>query len=154
MPYDQVASGAIIYAYVGGNPVNAVDPKGENALWALAIFALEMWELQDSAIEGIPGGSISKGGTYVLKNELGDVMRSGRTKDLARRECEHARDPDLKDYVFEPVYRTDNYAQQRGLEELLNKTYNPPLDKILPIGSRNPNAQAYRDAAQQYLNNQ
>lgn len=81
-------------------------------------------------------------------------MRSGRTKDLAMREAQHARNPDLKDYVFETVHRTDDYAQQRGMEELLNKTYNPPLDKILPISPTNPNAQVYRDAAQQYLNSQ
>jgi RHS repeat-associated protein len=146
---------ANLYGYVLGDPVNFTDPKGLcPACWALAIFALEMLELQDSAIEGIPGGSLSKGGTYVLKNELGDVMRSGRTKDLARRQCDHARNPDLKNYKFEPVHYTDDYAQQRGLEELLNKTYNPPLDKILPINPKNPNAQTYRDAAQQYLNNQ
>ena len=44
-------------------------------------------------------------------------MRTGRTGNLAKREAQHALDPALKDCEFEPVYRTDNYAEQRGLEQ-------------------------------------
>ena len=47
-------------------------------------------------------------------------MRTGRTNDLVRRKGEHFRDPALKDFKFEPVYRTDLYAQQRGLEQELD----------------------------------
>jgi hypothetical protein len=60
-------------------------------------------------------------------------MRSGRTNDLARRQLEHARNADLSHLRFEEVYRTDVYAEQRGLEQLLHDTYNPPLNRIRGI---------------------
>jgi len=58
----------------------------------------------------------------------------------------------LKDYKFEPIYRTDVYSEQRGLEQLLHEQYGPPLNKINPISPTNPNRQLYLDAAEQYLN--
>jgi len=78
-------------------------------------------------------------------------MRTGRTSDLLRRRAEHLRDPSLKQYKFETVYRTDVYEDQRGLEQILHDTYNPPLDKIRPISPRNPNLDTYLDAARRYL---
>ena len=44
--------------------------------------------------------------------------RVGRTNDFERRAAEHARDPALRDYKFEKSFATDDYAQQRGLEQV------------------------------------
>jgi hypothetical protein len=52
---------------------------------------------------------------------------------LLSRRGDHLRDPRLKDHDFELVYRTDDYAEQRGLEQVLHDTYEPPLNKINPI---------------------
>jgi hypothetical protein len=93
----------------------------------------------------------ARGGAYVLKDFEGNVVRSGRSGDLTRRAADHRRDPLLKDYDFDPVYRTDIYAEQRGLEKILHDTYQPPLDKIRPISPTNPKRQIYIDAAQKYL---
>jgi hypothetical protein len=92
-----------------------------------------------------------RGGVYVLRDFEGNVVRSGRTNDLARREAEHLRDPILKDYDFEAIYRTDVYNEQRGLEQVLHKRYQPTLNKISPISSMNKNFDIYMNAAQRYL---
>ena len=60
---------------------------------------------------------------YSLRDEVGNVVRTGRTKDLAAREAAHARDPKLRDYQFNAEYRTDVYAEQRGLEQNLYDLY-------------------------------
>lgn len=78
-------------------------------------------------------------------------MRTGRTNDLARRAAELARNPSLSSYFFEPVYRTDIYAEQRGLEQELHWVNNPPLNKINPISSQNPNLLNYLHAANNFL---
>ncbi|ATQ70957.1 RHS repeat-associated core domain-containing protein [Methylosinus trichosporium] len=67
----------------------------------------------------------ARGGAYVLRDVEGTVVRSGRTNDLARREAEHLRDPNLAEYQFQPAYRTDVYAEQRGLEQILHDRYGP-----------------------------
>ena len=97
-------------------------------------------------------GSQARGGTYLLRNAAdGAVVRSGRTNDLARREAEHARDPALAGYQFEPAFRTDSLLQQRGLEQILHDQYNPPLNKIRPISPSNGNLPIYMNAAKEYL---
>jgi hypothetical protein len=78
-------------------------------------------------------------------------VRSGRTNDLLRRQAEHARDPLLKDYQFDPVHRTDVYSQQRGLEQMLHDQYNPPLNKIRPISPRNPRLPEFMKSAEEFL---
>jgi hypothetical protein len=63
-----------------------------------------------------------KGGVYTLTNSEGAVVRTGRTgrtNDLARRQAEHRRHAETKDLDFNAVHRTDNRAQQRGLEQTL-----------------------------------
>ena len=68
---------------------------------------------------------LPKGGVYALRNAEGVVVRTGRTKDLARRAAEHLRDPATKDFTFETLYRTDVYAAQRGLEQFVHNLRDP-----------------------------
>ncbi len=92
------------------------------------------------------------GGVYrLVDQESGVTMRTGRTNNLIRREAEHARNPDLSDFKFEPVWKTDNYAEQRGLEQILHVNYAPPLNKINPISPQNPKLTFFKDAAEKYL---
>jgi hypothetical protein len=97
----------------------------------------------------------ARGGVYVLRNPAADdvVVRSGRTIDLTRREADHLRDPALKDFDFDTIYRTDVYNEQRGLEQVLHDTYQPPLNKIRPISPTNKNYNTYMEAAKNYLGN-
>jgi hypothetical protein len=78
------------------------------------------------------------GDVYNLRDEAAEVVRTGRTNNLARRAGEHARDPELGQYRFQVEYRTDDYATQRGLEQLLDEDFLPPLNKIKPISESNP----------------
>jgi hypothetical protein len=78
-------------------------------------------------------------------------VRSGRTNNFVRRQAEHARDPALKKYNFEEVHRTDDYAQQRGLEQILHETHSPQLNRIRGVDPNNPKAPIYRNAAEDYL---
>jgi RHS repeat-associated protein len=95
--------------------------------------------------------SIPKGGTYLLRNAEGAVMRTGRSKDLARRALEHGRDAELKDLSFEVVHRTDVRSEQRGLEQMLHDAYDAPLNAIRPISPRNPRMDEYMDAARGFI---
>jgi hypothetical protein len=96
----------------------------------------------------------TRGGTYLLRDaDTGQVMRTGRTCDLARRAAEHRGDPLLRDFEFEPVHRTDVYSEQRGLEQLLHDNYQPPLNRIRPISPNNPKLPNYQDAAKSFLGN-
>jgi RHS repeat-associated protein len=102
----------------------------------------------------------AKGGVYVLKD--GDkVVRTGRTNDMARRAAEHANDPALKKFTFEPRYKTDVYAEQRGLEHALYEQYkstaakgNGGYNKIKAIGDANKKKNIYIKAAEDYLKKQ
>ena len=98
-----------------------------------------------------------KGGVYTLEDASGRVVKTGRSKDLNRREGEHGRNhPDLK---FKKKHRTDDYNQQRGLEEKLFSDHhdtawreNGGLDKIKPIADLNGRGTQYRNAANSFLN--
>jgi hypothetical protein len=90
----------------------------------------------------------AKGGTYKLVDpSTGDVARTGRTNNLDRRLDEHARSPETGGLVFEVDRRTDDYAEQRGREQVLHDHHKPPLNKIQPISPRNPRRSDYLDAA-------
>ncbi|MBV8450230.1 MAG: hypothetical protein JO124_19805 [Hyphomicrobiales bacterium] len=96
--------------------------------------------------------SEATGGAYLLRDpKTGRVMRTGRSNDLIRREGEHGRNPILKDFSFEPVFRTDDYAEQRGLEQYLYELHTPPLNRMNGVGPRNKNADQFMNAAKSYL---
>lgn len=69
------------------------------------------------------GATAARGGVYTLRDEAGAVVRTGRTNDLAARQVQHANDPVLGDFQFNVEYRTDVYAEQRGLEDVLYNRY-------------------------------
>lgn len=107
-----------------------------------------------------PAESCPKGGVYVLRDPFTSIiMRTGRARDLETRGSQHGRDPRFKDYDFEPVYRTDDYSEQRGLEQVMNNRatsaqgFPPPFNYNQPIGAGNPNYVNYMSSAQQYINN-
>jgi hypothetical protein len=92
-----------------------------------------------------------RGGVYTLRDEAGDVMRTGRSKNLRDRRSAHGRAPETRDYEFRVEHRTDDYATQRGLEDMLNTTYNAPLDKIRAIALDNKRRDEYLAAADEFL---
>ncbi len=95
---------------------------------------------------------------YSLRDpETGEVLRTGRSGDLAQRAVQHANDPVLGDLEFQVEYRTDVYAEQRGLEQMLYDRYpgaqleNGGFNKIRAISPSNPNLPTYMQAAQDFL---
>lgn len=99
----------------------------------------------------------ARGGVYSLRDEAGNVVRTGRTKDLAARESSHFNDPVLGDFQFNTEYRTDVYAEQRGLEQMLYDRYpgaqaaNGGFNKIRGISRSNPNLDVYMQSGWGFL---
>jgi RHS repeat-associated protein len=97
-----------------------------------------------------------RGGVYTLRDLEGNVVRTGRSKDLLRRLGEYLRDPATTEYEFVPEFWTDNYVEQRGLEHMLYSSYpDAALNRIGAISLRNPRLfDEYVDAAWAYLGRQ
>jgi len=94
---------------------------------------------------------VARGGTYKLVDpETGKVVYVGRTSNLARRAAEHQRDATKSRFRFEIDWVTDDYAVQRGREEMLYEHYRPMLNRIRPISLRNPNRERYLEAARRF----
>jgi RHS repeat-associated protein len=99
----------------------------------------------------------AKGGVYTLSDETGTVVRTGRTKDLKQREKQHKNAKDTKDLDFNEAHRTDDYAEQRGLEQKVYndnpqaQSNNGGLNKIKPIRDKNEKKPIYEKAAEDYL---
>jgi len=101
--------------------------------------------------ECLAPGVEAKGGTYVLIDPITEeIMRSGRSNDLERRRREHARSTLLGNLNFVPMDRTDNYEEQRGLEQMLHDLYDPSLNRVRPISPSNPSYDTYMNAAYNY----
>lgn len=147
---------------IGGVTADGSITLGANRFWRRATKAVSVSRASPgrlslqrvrSAEPVVAAEAEARGGVYLLRDaETGQVVRTGRTNDLAVREAQHARDPLLKDYEFEPVYRTDVYAKQRGLEQNLDWIHNPPLNYGNPIRPKHPVLHEYMDAAWNYLN--
>jgi hypothetical protein len=96
------------------------------------------------------------GGVYTLTDDVGNIVRTGRTNNVVRREAEHLRQFG-DDFRFDTVFRTDDLATQRGLEQILYnrnpsaRLVNGGLNRIRPISVRNPRTLVYEDAAARYL---
>ncbi len=90
------------------------------------------------------GRQLPRGGTYLLvKPKTGEVVYNGRSNDLRRREGEHGRSPELGRFEFRVDKRTDDYAQQRGREQIVHERYQPPLNRREPISPSNPRRDDY-----------
>jgi hypothetical protein len=61
----------------------------------------------------------TRGGVYVLRDPAtGRVLFVGRSRDLRRRAVYHHRMGPMGSLVFEMVVYTDEYAAQRGAEQI------------------------------------
>ena len=110
------------YSYADDNPLSLRDPTG----------------LDDLAEE-----AEIRGGVYTLRDPVtNQVMRVGRTKDLWRRMLEHGRGP-FAQWLFKVEFRTNVYAAQRGLEQLLFEWSGAPADLVAPIAVENANLFEY-----------
>jgi hypothetical protein len=85
------------------------------------------------------------------------VVRTGKARDLADRELDHARDPVLGQFRFQVEYRTSDANTRAGLEQILYERYpeaqlaNGGFNERAPIGETNPMYDIYMQAAQAYL---
>jgi hypothetical protein len=100
---------------------------------------------------------LARGGVYSLRDEAGNIVRTGRSNDLAAREIAHANDAVLGDFQFNVEYRTDVYGEQRGLEQFLYnqnpgaQAANGGFNKIRGISPTNPNLGSYMQSAWDFL---
>ena len=93
----------------------------------------------------------ARGGTYLLIDRTtGSVQYVGRTNDLARRAKEHSRDPIKGHLRFKVDWFTDDYAVQRGREQVLYDLDQPPLNRNRPIRPHYPRRQEYLEAARRF----
>ena len=105
------------------------------------------------AANAVDNATDAVGGTYKLLDRQGNVIRTGRTNNLDRRELEHARGSDTRGLDFEVDKRTDSYSQQRGREQIIHDQHpearieNGGLNKQNPISNTNPKRQDYLDSA-------
>jgi hypothetical protein len=89
--------------------------------------------------------------------ETGAVVRTGRSNKLAGREIAHANDSVLGDYEFQVEYRTDAYAEQRGLEHEMYNRYPEAMSEyggfnmIRAVSPTNRKLPGYVQAANDYL---
>ncbi|MDX6740735.1 LamG-like jellyroll fold domain-containing protein [Actinocorallia sp. A-T 12471] len=104
---------------------------------------------------GGSGDPTARGGVYTLRDADDNVVRTGRTNDLARREREHGRADETADFRFQVEYRTNAYREQRGLEQIIwmlnGRPTLPGVRRTSPVRVRNRNYNNYMDAAGQFF---
>ena len=147
---------------------DAILPSSFNTIYAHAFAAGELAQLATNpraqllagaifAGVGVGGANLGglkrevAGGTYKLVDPTtGEVMRTGRTNDLNRRQSEHRRNVVTRGLDFERDWVTNDYAVQRGREQMLHEQYQPALNRIRPISPTNPKLQEYLTVAHNF----
>jgi hypothetical protein len=109
--------------------------------------------IKTSIENGQPAIPVSpQGGVYVLRDSQGNIVKTGRTGDLEQRRNSYRYDKATKDLTFDVVERTDDYAEQRGLEQKLYDAYpNAPMNKIRAIRLDHPLIEHYLKAAEDFM---
>ena len=156
------------YGYVNGSPLNGRDLLGLEAdgppstleqlssknstghsssrgascdsgdSWGLIKGFFQRWN-RGGLVNALFGGAQTQGGVYTIRDPLtNEVMKTGRTKDLARRQREYARDPATRDYDFRVEAETNDYLTQRGLEQELYDMYPDAPLTYLSCSARPP----------------
>ncbi|WP_157519524.1 RHS repeat-associated core domain-containing protein [Modestobacter sp. Leaf380] len=82
----------------------------------------------------VHNASCPVGGVYALTDRAGQVVRTGRTNNLARRQAEHARE--FQGANFRILAVTQKRSEQRGLEQLAHNQFRPRLNRVEPISAR------------------
>ncbi|WP_422015298.1 glycine zipper domain-containing protein [Roseateles sp.] len=77
MPYDDWSSGAIIYAYVGGNPLKYVDRTGLNPA-AGAVLGAEIGTAVFPGVGTIVGAGLGILGGYLIADKLTNVLLASK----------------------------------------------------------------------------
>jgi hypothetical protein len=77
--------------------------------------------------------NLPRGGAYVLLDRKGEIVRSGKAKNLLSRCRNHASDKALRDYTFVAVFRSDNANNRTAIEQVLDEQVQPPLNKIRAV---------------------
>jgi hypothetical protein len=110
-----------------------------------------------------PPDEVAKGGTYKLRDpETGEVKRTGRTKDHERRSAEHGKKgSETEGLEYEVDTRTDDYAEQRGREQVIHDQHPEArhkdhveggteggLNKKRAVSPDNPRIDEYKEAAE------
>jgi len=140
--------GMMAYLEANYGQTGAILPLSFNTMYAHGFAAGEFVRLSGNsqaqliarlifAGVGIGGANLGgirreiAGGTYRLVDPVtGEVVRTGRTNDLNRRQSEHRRSTSTSELVFERDWLTNDYAVQRGREQMLHEQHQPVLNKI------------------------
>ena len=148
---DNPVSRATLLAWATGN----VAQGGSNVKLALTdLMLVSMSNLSTGLMAASMGGDVTPiGGVYSISNPNGVVVRVGHTNNFLRRAGQYRRDPNYFDLEFKREYYTDDYATQRGLEQMLYDKYQPPMNIYRPIRISNRNGPSYLQAASDFLNN-
>jgi RHS repeat-associated protein len=139
-----------------GNVADSIVSGGEGLSQSVTDLAIVLGNNLTTGMMGLSmGGDVEGvapvGGVYSINNPNGQVIRVGRTNNLLIRQGQYNRDPNSVNHRFKPEYYTDDYATQRGLEQMLYDQFQPPMNFNRPIRIGNPNTSNYINSALDFL---
>jgi len=159
VPAEKLRAGEHLRTQTGTLTLKSVQPKpGTYRVYNLEVETDHCYFVTDDAVlthnMSPCGAEIPEGGVYLLRDPKTDaVWRTGRSGNLDKRARAHrARSSKTRGLDFEVVYRTDVYAEQRGLEQVLYETHKgAPLNKIRALSPRHESFKTYMNAANRFL---